>query len=711
MSDSAMKVPMVHEHRLQPLLAPVSVALVGASPRPGSVGDMMVRSIHGGGFPGRLYAVNPRYQEVHGIACYPDLAALPESVDLVILNLAGHRLEAAMTGALSAGARAFVVFDPCMIPDEEPPALVDRLRAIAREADVPVCGGNGMGYSNLDAKVYAGMFVLSERPTGPVALIAHSGSVFMFANSEAPNYFNLSVSAGQEIGTSVDEYMDYALSMPSTRAVALFVETLRNPAGFRSSLAKAQALDIPVVVCKVGRTEVSAQQALSHTGAIAGDGDAFDALLDRYGAIRADTLEQLLSTATLLSSPRKPTARGFGLFTGSGGLCALAGDRAEALGLEFCTLAPETIASLSALMPLSTPANPLDAMIIADENFADTYGTAYRLMADDPAIGLFGIESFNDDRYQPGFMSIDAALDAYTRIDKPVFMLSGYAGFPQSKMTQKCLAAGVPFILGQDNALVAARNFLAYHRRRDAERQSGAHVSPDEISDEVIDKWRSALGETDVFGEHQTLELLRDFNVSVVASHIASSEKEAIDAAAALPGPVALKTAQAGVHHKTDVDGVRLNLNGASEVGQAYEDLSFRLGPMVLVSAMEPDGVELALGVFTDPIVGPVVIIGAGGSFIEYFEQRAFAIPPFDATKAAELVARLRVADVLAGARGRAPADMTHLAQTIARFSVLCATLSDQIAELDVNPLLVSSRGAIAVDGLTVTHRARWARA
>jgi len=237
-----MAKPNSADHSLQPLLAPRSVALVGASLRTDSVGDLMVRSLTEGGFGGEIYPVNPRYQNVRGMGCYPSLEALPASVDLTILNLASHRLEAAMLGAIAAGVRALVIFDPCQIPGDGSPKLLDRLRAIAREARLPVCGGNGMGFSNFDARCNAGMFVLPARPPGPVSLLAHSGSVFMFASSEAPTYFNLSVSAGQEIATTVDEYMDYSLSMPSTRAIALFVETVRNPDGFRASLWRRCAI-------------------------------------------------------------------------------------------------------------------------------------------------------------------------------------------------------------------------------------------------------------------------------------------------------------------------------------------------------------------------------------------------------------------------------------------------------------------------------------
>lgn len=490
----------VDNHYLQPLLAPRSIALLGASNRFGSVGEMMVRQLAEIGFPGEIYPVNPRYDEVGGLQCFGTLSELPARVELAVLNLAGHRIEATMNEALGLGIKAFVIFDPCRPEDDPTPGLVERLRAIARGSGAAVCGGNGMGYSNFDARCFVGMWVQPAHPPGPVTLIAHSGSVFMFANADAPNYFNLSVSAGQELGTYMDEYMDYALAMRSTRAIALFAETIRNPDGFHASLAKAREQQVPVVVCKLGRTEAGARQAFSHTGAIAGDNDAFDALLDHYGAFKVDTLDQLLSTATLLATPRKPSAEGFALFTDSGGLCGLAGDRGEALGVRFSSLAAETTTRLKTLMPLTTPANPLDAMILTGPNFLETYAHAHEAMLSDPNIGLYCVDSLCDDRYDSDYMTGDAALEVFLTTDKPMFLMSSYTGFPQGRLIEKCRGAQAPFVIGLDNALVAARCFLAYHQ--------GLGETKGTVGDAdgaLVARWRRVLSETPVLGEHQSL--------------------------------------------------------------------------------------------------------------------------------------------------------------------------------------------------------------
>ena len=692
----------IDDHYLQPLLSPRSVALVGASERAGSVGEMMLTQLVERGFAGDVYPVNPRYETLNGLRCYPSLGELPGTVDLAVLNVAGHRIEALMHVALDLGIKAFVIFDPCQPPDDTSPGLVERLRTLAREAGVAVCGGNGMGFSNFDAKCFVGMWVAPPHPSGPVTLIAHSGSVFSFATARAPNYFNLSVSAGQELGTSMDEYMDYALDMPTTRAVALFAESARNPDGFRRSLAKAREKEIPVLVCKLGRTEVGVRQAFSHTGAIAGDSDAFDALLDHYDAIRVDSLDGLLAAATLLASAPRPTGGGFAMVADSGGLVGLAADRAGTLGVDFPALTENTATSLKELMPLTTPSNPLDAMVLAGPDFWQTYRKAHEIMLADPSVGLYCVDTYQDDRYElADFMTSDAALEVFATTEKPMFLTSSYTGFPQERLREKCLAAGAPFVMGIDNALVAARSFLDYHQRLKRPPSAPAEADP-----AVCSRWRDVLASTPVLGEHQALAMFDDFGLPVVDCRLVESAEAAADAAETLGYPVALKTAVEGIHHKSDVDGVYLGLTHRGALEDAYESLRSRLGPRALVSAMADAGVEMTLGLFTDPTAGPVIALGPGGTLVEYFDERVYALPPFDAVHARRLLDRLRFSRVLRGVRGNSGADIDALAETVARFSVLGAALSGQVAEIDINPLIARPGGAVAVDGLVIGHDA-----
>ena len=255
-------------HRLTPLLAPQSIALVGASPKAASVGNGMIRGVREGNFRGRFYLVNPNYQEIEGQPCYPSLAALPETVDLAVLGVANSRLEAQLAEAIAHGALAATIFASCYLENDRDPPLTRRIAAMARSAGLQLCGGNGMGFYNLQH----GLRVCGYPPPpwierGEIALISHSGSAFSgLCHTDRRFRYSLAVSAGQELATSVADYLDFALDMPSTRVVGLFLETVRDPPSFVSALEKAQERDVPVVVLKVGRTAASAAFAASHSG-------------------------------------------------------------------------------------------------------------------------------------------------------------------------------------------------------------------------------------------------------------------------------------------------------------------------------------------------------------------------------------------------------------------------------------------------------------
>ena len=334
-------------HRMTPLLAPQNIALVGGSPRQGTVGNMMIKALMMGGFPGELVVVNPRYENVEGIPAYASLAELPQPPDLAILSVAAHRMEEVMSEALKVGIRSAVIFDPCFYEGDTTPALLDRLKSLVKEAGIPVCGGNGMGYFNYDARTFASFSRPESTTPGHIAAFCHSGSAFGLMVHADPRFrFNLVTSQGQEIGASVAEYIDYALEQPSTRVIALFLETVRDPERFVEVLARAEKLQIPVVVTKVGRTKESARLAQTHSGALAGDDSAFDAVCKRYGVIRTDDLDTLLYTCQILAMDKRPGPGGFAAVLDSGGLREQMMDIADDIGLEFSVLSPNTVERL-----------------------------------------------------------------------------------------------------------------------------------------------------------------------------------------------------------------------------------------------------------------------------------------------------------------------------------------------------------------------------
>ncbi|HVF07709.1 MAG TPA: CoA-binding protein, partial [Actinomycetota bacterium] len=360
-----------------------SVAVVGASVKEGSLGRAMVEELVRGGYEGSIYPVNPGYDEVLGLECYPAVAQTPgDGVDLAMLGVANQRIEQAARDALAAGARSLVTFSS--LYEEPAPGvapLSERVAAIAHGAGVPMCGGNGMGFCHETFKLRATGFPTPDHlRLGPVTFISHSGSAFAaLAFNDRGIGFNLLVSSGQELGATMDDYMAYALGRDETRVLALLLETVRDPAGFRAQLARAHELDVPVIALKVGRTERSKAMVTAHSGALAGEHGAYEALFDAHGVHEVLTLEEMADAMELFSSARRVVgaARGIASVHDSGGERALFVDRAHDLGVAFAEISDETLARIDETLDAGLEAaNPLDAWgtgIDADRIFRESF--------------------------------------------------------------------------------------------------------------------------------------------------------------------------------------------------------------------------------------------------------------------------------------------------------------------------------------------------
>ena len=685
------------------LLTPKSVAIVGASPKPGSFGNDVVQVLRSGGYEGAVYPVNPNYESIEDLKCYPKVGALPEAPDLVVLAVAGVRVEAAFDEAIAGGAKAITIFDSCYIEDDTKPLLLDRLKAKARAAGIAVCGGNGMGFYNFDAKTHVSFQHAPVRPAGNIALIAHSGSVFVSLVGNDPRYrFNLVVSAGQEIGTTVSDYMEFALSLPSTRVIALFIETIRDPQGFIAALEKARGRDIPVVVTKVGRTEESARLAATHCGALAGNDAAYDALFERYGVVRVDSLDELMAAAFLLSQPKRAAKGGLGAVTDSGGLRELLIDMADLHRVPFAKLKKETIEKLRQYLPHGLEAaNPLDAAGPLKPDYADVFKNCLQAIMDDPntALGAFEFEVRDEFVYMPALL--DASEQIAATSGKPLVLYNSFSPAQNTRIALRLLDAGIPMINGASAALVAIRAALAYRDGKEAT------IAPAAIRPEsrIVARWKERLAGGEEMDEAESLALLRDFGISTAHGRVAESREAAIDHASTIGFPVALKTAAPDIRHKSDVDGVRLGLNDAAAVAAAYADIAGRLGPRVVIEPMVKPGVELAFGMTRDDGFGPIVMVGSGGKWIEYLKDSTFSMPDFDENHARRLIDRLKIRPLLDGARDLPKSNMDALAKALSKFSVLVAELGDFISEIDVNPIIAGPTDAIAVDAVIVPQR------
>lgn len=689
------------EHRLTPMLKPASIAMVGASRKRNTVGNDMIRNLIPSEFAGRVYPVNPSYDLLYGYRCYPNLAALPEAVDLAVLSVPNRVLEQTVRDAIACGARALVIFASAEMDDEGEDRLRDRIATLAREAGIPLCGANCMGFFNPVHPLRAfSAFHPEPIEVGGLSYIAQSGSLLqaMLFNDERLK-FNFAISTGQELVTTAADYMDFALDQPETRVIALVLESIRDPKGFITALEKAHARDVPVIVLKLGRTEAGAQFALSHTGAIAGNAEVYEALFRRYGVISVRDLSELAATAILLCSPKKVAAGGLAAILDSGGERELIVDVASDLGVPFAKIDANTTRILQENLDSGlVPVNPVDAWGTG-KDFEAVFANCLTALLNDPdtALGMFVADLSEDLDLHAGYAEVCQAVTRAT--DKPLVVMTNYSAWSHRKHAIRLSRSGIPVLDGTVSSLRAVRHALDY---RDFLARKTV-VSPERSENPRASYWRDVLVSRDSpLTEDEGYALLADYGIRVPLHRIVESREEAIEAARAIGFPLVLKTAAPGILHKSDVGGVKLRIRSEEEAASAYDDLAARLGPRVLVSLMESGQAEMAFGLVRDELFGPFIMIAFGGVWIEILKDSQLAMAPVDKGVARRRIASLKMAKVLDGVRGAPPCDKEALVETYVKLGELAADLGSHIAEMDINPVLVGPDGVIAVDSLIV---------
>ena len=702
-SDFPVKDSMT-PHALDALLRPRSIAFVGASDRPDSTGAAMLAMSRIDGFEGNVYAVNPRLAEIDGEPCYPDLAALPEVPDHVVIGVASRLVEAVLDQAIALGVRAATIFASCYLEHDDRPALPVRIAAKATKAGMSLCGANCMGFYTPSVGLRVASAASPEGlQQGGIAWIAQSGSTFgALSHNDRRLGFTLAVSTGMELGATVADYMDWALHQPETRVIGLFIETIRDPAGFLRMLDLARQREVPVIALKVGRTTKSARMAVSHTGAIAGNDAVYEAVFHAYGVHRVADMDEMAATLALFDSPRKPAHGQLGTIHDSGGERELIVDIAEEYGIEFATLQPATCRALAAhLEPGLVAENPLDAFG-THHDLENRFARLIATLVNDPNVGIGLFMSNPRDGYEYAESYSRAVMKAAGMTEKPVALASNYSMADDRDLASRLRRAGVPLLRGTRNALLAMRHVMDDRDYRDRHARSNATRSaPVPYDDNVVARWRSHLAETATMSEANGLAMLADFGLATPRMARVASLDELDAALSQLHFPVVIKTAENHAH-KSDVGGVRLDIRDVQAAGLAYREMAARLGPRVLIMEMVRSGTELWLGAIYDPGFGPVVILSAGGVMIEFLAQRVAALAPLDEDEAGYLLGKLRVSALLDGYRGQPPANRQAAVAQLVRFSQMVAALDDSISEIDVNPMLCSKDGCFAVDCLVV---------
>ena len=689
-------------HHLDPLLRPSSIAVIGASASAG-VGRRILETLLHGQYPGALYAINPKYDDVLGVPCFPDLSALPEPVEHVVFAVSDHRLETIFEEAVKTGVKAMTIMSMLYIDNDMQPPLKERIQHRVQETGVLVCGANGMGFYNFADRVTVGGF--ATRPNhiaGNVALISHSGSGMAgIMDSDERINFNLTVSAGQELSVGMHDYLDFALEMPTTEVVGLFMETVREPDLMIQAFKKATRKQIPIVVIKTGKTKRSAELTVSHSGALAGSDECYNAVFSKFGIQRVNDMNELADTLIMFAQPHSLAEGNLVTIHDSGGERQLILDLAADQEVDFAALNSETVAKLKEILDPGLPAvNPLDAwgrgLDDSDQIMADSLTT----MLQDPNASMGAVVQDRGalSRIYPEYLQyMKQANDA---TGKPVFLVSNIQGTSSDNTVMESTARGLPILDGVYSFLAGVR---CMHQYRDYLAHENDILEP--IATEAITKWQQTIDQGKLIGEHEALGMLSDSGIAANQSYGVDNLDEATESAKKLGYPVVLKTAVSGISHKSEVHGVHLNLNSEDELRGAYEDLEKRLGPKVLISPMiDNEGVEMILGMTTDPQFGPMIALGFGGVYAEVLKDVVTLMPPFSAQIAEQALSELKMKSLLDGYRGKEAVNVRSFCEMASQFSLFAIAMQNHICEIDVNPIILGRDICLGLDALMVVH-------
>jgi acetyl-CoA synthetase len=677
------------------LLRPASIAVVGASERPGSYGAQTLLNLDAIGFEGDVYGVNPGRSEAHGRPCVPSLAGLPAPADAVVVAIPAAGVSEVIEQAGALGCGGAVIYSAGFAEVESGVELQKALVAAAQRHDLPVCGPNGNGIVAMHVKAALWGDALRPREPGHVALISQSGNVAVNALATRRGLrFHTVVSCGNQAVLSAADYVEHLARDEDVRSIALYLEDDGDGARLCDALAVCAESGVRVVVLKVGSTAAGAAAAAAHTGAIAGDQRVFRALVQEAGAIWAEDVHELLELAKVLAVPRaRSGGRRTAILTCSGGDSSLGADEAEKLGLQLPAFDPATVARLRAQLPeAATVANPLDytAMIWGD---APAVSELVQTVGSDPSIDQLLV--FYD---QPP--DLDGAVEESWRAVRegieegaagcrvPTLVSSTLPELLDDDAAWRFAENGVPAAAGLRTGLICAAALSA--QRGDPARLRAIGTA--------ARKAQGRDGNASWLAEHEAKALLRGRGARVVDGRIVNGEIEAVEAFEALGRSVAVKLSSRTLQHKSELGAIELDLRSAHEVRCAYRrlaELAASDGASVLVERMAPPGVELIVAARRDGVV-PALVIGLGGIWTELLDDVAIVPLPARPPRVERALRSLRAASILTGARGTQEVDLAALAKLAAQVGE--TLLESGLELLELNPVLAGEWGAVAVD-------------
>ena len=704
-------------HYLTPLFEPDSVAVIGASDSPGNIGGILFRNLREAGYQGTLFAVNPKYTTVDGQRCYSDVSQLPQRVDLAVIATPARTVPDIVETCGLAGVRAAIVISAGFSetgPQGE--ALERALLENARRHGLRVAGPNCLGLMRPSIGLNA-TFARGQALTGGIGLVSQSGALCAalldWAHPSGVGFSSV-ISLGASRDVDFGEVLDYLVNDPRTEHILLYIEGIRDARRFMSAL-RAAARVKPVILMKVGRHASGTRAVASHTGALVGADDVFDAAIRRAGVVRVQSVGQMVAAAQALSSHVRPQGNRLAILTNGGGPGVMAADRATDLGIPLASLGAATREALRAVLPpYASLANPVD--MIGDAG-PEQYAAAVRVCLADPGVDGLLVILTPQAMTQPE-STARAVVEVAHSSDKP--LLSCWMGGEQVAAARSLFeAARIPALRTPEPAVELFAHVSSFHRNQQLLLQTPSPLSEQQAPDLEGARFviEAALAEhRTVLSEMESKALLAAFHIPIARAVRARSANEAVLIAQESGYPVALKIDSPDITHKTDAGGVRLGLANAQAVHAAYESIlesaarnrpqARVLGVIVEPMIQRPNGRELLLGVTRDSVFGPVISFGSGGTAVEVHADRAVALPPLNGMLADDLVRSTRAAGLLGAFRNMPPVDRAALDSVLLRVSEMVCELP-ALVEMDINPLIADEHGVVAADARIVIEPPR----
>lgn len=693
------------------MLNPRSIAVVGASPRMAYGGRMLAAALKASERV-TVYPVNPRYEEVQGIKCYPSVTSLPETPDVVCVVVSSGQVIDVLNESHRKGTKAAVVISAGFSErgTQEGRDLQGQVAAFARESGLRISGPNCLGLANVKDDIWVSASSRgAEGLGGSVGLVCQSGASAFgpFLNRAIDSGIGLSyiISTGNEADLDFSDFVRYLLDDDDTKVIAGFVEGFKDAKKFIEVAKLAAERGKPIVIIKIGRSELGSKAAASHTAALTGQDELYDAALNQYGVIRVTDYDELLEVSNLLANASAPAAKGLAVVSHSGGISSLTADMCGQIGLDLPVLSDVARDGINNILKgFGWASNPSDVTGFAN---SDSFPEIMQFMANDPAMGTLVVASSGGDAQA---IQVIAQRDQAT--DMPLAFL--WTGSRRETDGLDLLKkARIPVFYTPNRLASGIRNLIDYHEWQERRGQSGFPEIPAITADQQAAVAKLSPTGGVALSEHQSKGLIAEWGVPITRESLVQNADSAVKAASEIGYPVVMKADVTNLPHKTDAGLVILGLQNEVAVRNAYETImanATKAGAIgtsfngITVQEMVSGGVEVIVGVSYDSQLGPTILFGSGGVMVEVYNDVALRLCPIDKADALEMIADVKGARLLEGFRGSLPADVDALADTLVRVSQMAAQVEGNLAELDINPLMVlpKGKGVKAADAVAV---------